>query len=317
MATTAAAPGRLGQNVNQPDPTKGTATGATTSSHIPAAPPQQQPMVQMPRRRGRPPKNQSALYTTMRLGYPQKEPAPGAVPSVNANQQTIQNQSKPAQQQQHTPQPSQQRDFPSYYNPVPELNSDRFYRILTELDPYRATPQEFIHLLVHAAVRDVEIAHTLFRWNDDRINHPECWKPPVPPGFTVPQPAATSIKQPQPGNSTAPPVPTSAGAGATHPTTRSMTTPRPTTQPQTTQPQTTQPQSAQPPAAESPLNKEDGTPSSQKRKRDETAEQQAKLQKTSQSRTPAQTNGISPEDRANPWFNKYKDLRDQSLQGGS
>ncbi|RYC59932.1 hypothetical protein CHU98_g6290 [Xylaria longipes] len=109
----------------------------------------------------------------------------------------------PPQQQQQPPQPPPP-PFHPYYSLTPETSRDRFYNILGELDPYRTTPKEFIHLLVHAATRDGEIAQALLRLNSDRINYPSTWRPPLPPNFAYqpPPPPPHFPSQPSPATST-------------------------------------------------------------------------------------------------------------------
>ncbi|KAI8953555.1 hypothetical protein F4801DRAFT_120682 [Xylaria longipes] len=109
----------------------------------------------------------------------------------------------PQQQQQQPPQPPPP-PFHPYYSLTPETSRDRFYNILGELDPYRTTPKEFIHLLVHAATRDGEIAQALLRLNSDRINYPSTWRPPLPPNFAYqpPPPPPHFPSQPSPATST-------------------------------------------------------------------------------------------------------------------
>ncbi|KAI1129159.1 hypothetical protein F5Y10DRAFT_264472 [Nemania abortiva] len=119
------------------------------------------------------------------------------------------------QPQQPPPPPPQYQPF---YNPIPEANRrDEFYGILRELDPYRATPKEFVHLLVHAAVRDGEVAQALYHLNHDRINNPETWRPPAPPNFTS-QPPPHPPDQPRPLTlipvNQSPNAPPSASSGA-------------------------------------------------------------------------------------------------------
>ncbi|KAI1156452.1 hypothetical protein F4825DRAFT_296352 [Nemania diffusa] len=113
-----------------------------------------------------------------------------------------------------------------FSNPIAEAGlRDEFYGILGELDPYRVTPKEFVHLLVHAAVRDGEVAQALRRLNYDRVNSPGTWHPPAARNLTTPpypnQPI-TSIPGAQArGNPPAPPsVPGQQTAA-------SLTSPRP------------------------------------------------------------------------------------------
>ncbi|GAP84646.2 hypothetical protein SAMD00023353_1101830 [Rosellinia necatrix] len=135
-----------------------------------------------------------------------------AYPQQHSHQERFYHPSPQQQQQQqqqhhhyhhHPPLPP-----PSSHTYIPDDGRDQFYRILGELDPYRVTPKEFIHLLVHAAVRDPEIADGLFRLNSDRINNPNTWRPPAPPNFAT----QTPPYHPPPSNSSTTIPPASANA---------------------------------------------------------------------------------------------------------
>ncbi|KAI0024202.1 hypothetical protein F4780DRAFT_651190 [Xylariomycetidae sp. FL0641] len=95
----------------------------------------------------------------------------------------------------------------SYVGQLQDQTRQRFYDILAELDPYRATPKEFVNLLVNAAMRDEEIGKSIYRMNEDRLRNPESWRPLKPAGFRSPQPSPQPIPaQPTPASMTASPV---------------------------------------------------------------------------------------------------------------
>ncbi|KAI0414093.1 hypothetical protein F5X98DRAFT_260457 [Xylaria grammica] len=148
-------------------------------------------------------------------GHSQLPPAPAPGPqffrfATNHSQQNEPRQSYDPrhyqQHQQHQPS-SSQHAMPSLpplsplFEPYPlqGANRDQFYGILGELDPYKATPKEFIHLLVNAAIRDAEIAKALYHLNSNRINHPDAWQPPVPPNVATRQHPSHPPNQPTPG----------------------------------------------------------------------------------------------------------------------
>ncbi|KAI1344933.1 hypothetical protein F5Y15DRAFT_12176 [Xylariaceae sp. FL0016] len=100
----------------------------------------------------------------------------------------------------------------------------RLYDLLGELDPYRATPKEFINLLVSAAMRDEETAQSIHRMNADRLHNPRLWTPVIPPhlrsqpgqpgqpGQIQPQQEhETMLQEPSRRNSQQPPVPAPPG----------------------------------------------------------------------------------------------------------
>ncbi|KAI3326239.1 hypothetical protein HD806DRAFT_520879 [Xylariaceae sp. AK1471] len=132
------------------------------------------------------------------------------VPNQQQPQPYPQQQQQQQQQQpfsQHQPYSHQPPPPPAFQSPLPPINDplrNQFYDILGELDPFKATPKEFIHLLVHAAVRDGEIARSLFRLNHDRLQYPQFWRPPVPPDMAA---------QPKPGISTPAPLPSNTYKG--------------------------------------------------------------------------------------------------------
>ncbi|KAI0451057.1 hypothetical protein F5B21DRAFT_488447 [Xylaria acuta] len=132
-----------------------------------------------------------------------RHPPPLAPAPTSARKQTNKDrQPSPPQRQQPPLQPPPPHFHP-YYSLTPETTSDQFYDILRELDPYRTTPKEFIHLLVHAATRDGEIAQALVRLNSDRIKNPSTWQPPLPPTFAAQPPAPSHFpSQPWPGTAT-------------------------------------------------------------------------------------------------------------------
>ncbi|KAI0201943.1 hypothetical protein F4808DRAFT_89317 [Astrocystis sublimbata] len=105
-----------------------------------------------------------------------------SAPSYQQQQQPSQPQPQPQPTPQQAPPPP---NFHPYYSLMPETSRERFYDILSGLDPYRSTPKEFIHLLVHAATRDREIADALIRLNHDRIHNPSTWRPTAPPNFAA------------------------------------------------------------------------------------------------------------------------------------
>ncbi|KAI0472574.1 hypothetical protein GGR56DRAFT_651004 [Xylariaceae sp. FL0804] len=112
------------------------------------------------------------------------------------------------QRSSHAPTPSiTPDDPPTPSNPNMAYWQDRarnsYYDILAELDPYRATPKEFIHLLVNAAVRDWRIAKGINKLNEDRLRDASTWQPVRPPhlqGAPSPQVAGGPgpIQTPQP-----------------------------------------------------------------------------------------------------------------------
>ncbi|KAI2473227.1 hypothetical protein F4781DRAFT_380982 [Annulohypoxylon bovei var. microspora] len=55
-----------------------------------------------------------------------------------------------------------------------------YYEILGEMDPYKGSPKEFIHLLVKAAMRDEEISKAIRRLNEERLQNPSSWTPVRP-----------------------------------------------------------------------------------------------------------------------------------------
>ena len=69
------------------------------------------------------------------------------------------------------------------------------YNILAALDPYKATPKEFIHLLVAGALDNEGISRAIYKMHDDRLRNPHTWQPIAGP-TAYPAPA-----QPLPVNS--------------------------------------------------------------------------------------------------------------------
>ncbi|KAI3342229.1 hypothetical protein F4824DRAFT_194681 [Ustulina deusta] len=100
---------------------------------------------------------------------------------------------------------------------MPDLNRDHFYRILGDLDPYKGTPKEFIHLLVNAAIRDGDVARALLRLDSDRINHPDTWQPAVPRAFAALQHPPRPPNQPTPGTLAPTPQPPNAYTRTSNP----------------------------------------------------------------------------------------------------
>ncbi|KAI2606091.1 uncharacterized protein GGS25DRAFT_373264 [Hypoxylon fragiforme] len=64
---------------------------------------------------------------------------------------------------------------------VEDQRRQSYYDMLSEMDPYKGSPKEFIHLLVRAAMRDEEVSKALHRMNDERIQNPASWQPLNPP----------------------------------------------------------------------------------------------------------------------------------------
>lgn len=54
-----------------------------------------------------------------------------------------------------------------------EERRQSYYNILADMDPYRGSPKEFIHLLVKAAMRDEEISKAIRRMAEDKARNPD------------------------------------------------------------------------------------------------------------------------------------------------
>ncbi|CAJ2502793.1 Uu.00g101870.m01.CDS01 [Anthostomella pinea] len=117
---------------------------------------------------------------------PTAPPAPIPQPQVPKAPQVMLPQQYTASQQQaqpcqpNTTKPSSKAGYP-YVGYLQNETRARFYNILADLDPYKATPKEFIHLLVNAAMRDAEIGKSIYRMNEDRLRNPQTWQPIKPP----------------------------------------------------------------------------------------------------------------------------------------
>ncbi|KAI1454493.1 hypothetical protein F4805DRAFT_439332 [Annulohypoxylon moriforme] len=92
-----------------------------------------------------------------------------------------------------------------------EERRNSYYNILSELDPYKGTPKEFIHLLVKAAMRDEEISKAIRQLNEEKLKNPSSWTPtrpqylnspeaqlPLPPNHQSGTPDQRPTQQPQP-----------------------------------------------------------------------------------------------------------------------
>ncbi|KAI1756386.1 hypothetical protein F4782DRAFT_486006 [Xylaria castorea] len=135
-----------------------------------------------------------------------RHPSPPLAPAPTSVRRLPNEERQPSQRHQWSPPPQPPQppplDFHPYYSVMSETTHNQFYDILRELDPYRNTPKEFIHLLVHAATRDEEIAQALVRLNNDRINNPSTWQPHLPPSFAAQPPLPVQFpSQPWPGTS--------------------------------------------------------------------------------------------------------------------
>ena len=81
------------------------------------------------------------------------------------------------------PFPLQQYATPENDILVRNTRRAELYNLLAALDPYKATPKEFIHLLVAGALDNEAISRAIYKMHDDKVRTPHTWQPILGPAF--------------------------------------------------------------------------------------------------------------------------------------